>query len=71
MITNAAPACLRLVRKNLEVHTTATKYINQFLQEHNFAGTDNLGRTWKPDNPLKGILNPIPISLDNPYKGIQ
>ena len=35
------------------------------------AGTTNPGRTRKPDNPLKGIQNPIPWNLDNPRKGIR
>ena len=34
------------------------------------AGTTNPGGTWKPDNTLKGISNPIPQNLDNPHKGI-
>ena len=35
------------------------------------SGTTNPGATRKPDNPLKGIQNPIPRKLDNPLKGIQ
>ena len=34
-------------------------------------GTTNPGGTEKPDNPLKGIWNPIPQDPDNPLKGIQ
>ena len=34
------------------------------------AGTTNPGGTQKPDNPLKGIQNPIPRNLDNPCKRI-
>ena len=34
------------------------------------AGTINPGGTRKPENPLKGILNPITWNLDNPLKGI-
>ena len=34
-------------------------------------GTTNPGVTWKPDNPLKGIRNPIPQNPDNPLKEIQ
>ena len=33
-----------------------------------FVGTNNPGRTQKPDNPLKGIWNPIPQNTDNPLK---
>ena len=36
-----------------------------------FAGTTNLGGTRKPNNPLKGIRNPIPQNPDNPLKVIQ
>ena len=35
------------------------------------AGTTNPRRTQKPDNTLKGILNPIPRNPDNPLKGIR
>ena len=35
-----------------------------------FAGTTNPWVTRKPDNPLKGIRNPIPRKPDNPLKGI-
>ena len=35
------------------------------------AGTTNPGVTWKPDNTLKGICNPIPLNPDNPLKGIR
>ena len=35
------------------------------------AGTNNLRRTHKPDNPLKEIRNPIPRNMDNPIKGIR
>ena len=35
------------------------------------AGTTNLGGTWKPNNLLKEIRNPIPQDPDNPLKGIQ
>ena len=35
------------------------------------AGTTNPGKTRKPDNPLKGIRNPIPQDPDNPLKGIR
>ena len=34
------------------------------------AGTTNPGVTRTPDNPLKGIRNPIPQKPDNPIKGI-
>ena len=34
------------------------------------AGTTNPRGTWKKDNPLKGIRNPIPQDPDNPHKGI-
>ena len=34
-------------------------------------GTSNTRGTWKMDNPLKGILNPIPRKPDNPIKGIR
>ena len=36
-----------------------------------FDGTNNPGGTRKPDNPLKGIRNPIPLKLDNPLKRIR
>ena len=36
-----------------------------------FVGTNNPGRTQKPDNPLKGIWNPIPRNPNNPLKGIR
>ena len=32
-------------------------------------GTTNPGVTWKLDNPLKGIRNPISPNPDNPLKG--
>ena len=35
------------------------------------AGTTNPRGTRKPDNPLKGIRNPIPRDPDNPLKGIR
>ena len=35
------------------------------------AGTRNPGVTQKPDNPLKGIQNPVPRKIDNPLKGIR
>ena len=35
------------------------------------AGTTNTGGTQKPDNPPKGIRNPIPQDPDNPLKGIR
>ena len=35
------------------------------------AETTNPGGTRKPDNPLKGIQNPIPWNPDNPLKGIR
>ena len=35
------------------------------------SGTINPGGTHKPDNPLKGIRNPIPRNPDNPPKGIR
>ena len=34
------------------------------------AGIINPGGTRKPDNPLKGIWNPIPQDPDNALKGI-
>ena len=34
-------------------------------------GTTNPRGSWKPDNPLKGIRNPIPQDPDNPLKGIR
>ena len=34
-------------------------------------GTTNHGGTQKPDNPLKGIWNSIPLKPDNPLKGIH
>ena len=34
------------------------------------AGTNNYRVTLKPDNPLKGIRNPINQNLDNTLKGI-
>ena len=34
-------------------------------------GTTNTRVTRKPDNPPKGILNPIPQDPDNPLKGIR
>ena len=33
--------------------------------------TNNPRETQKPDNPLKGIRNPIPQNLDSPLKVIQ
>ena len=35
------------------------------------AGTTNNGVTRKPDNPLKGIHNPIPQNQDNSLEGIR
>ena len=35
------------------------------------AGNNNPGVTRKPDNPLKGIRDPIPRNPDNPLKGIR
>ena len=35
------------------------------------AGTTNPRVTWKPDNPIKGIRNPISRKLDNPLKRIR
>ena len=35
------------------------------------AGTANPRGTRKPENPLKGIRNPIPRNPDNPLKGIR
>ena len=35
------------------------------------AGTNNPGGIRKPDNPFKGIRNPIPWNPDNPLKGIR
>ena len=53
-------------------------FLNPSMIPHNlqkvlspFAGTTNPGGTRKPDNPLKGIQNPIPQNPDNPHKGIR
>ena len=35
------------------------------------ARTTNARVTWKPDNTIKGIWNPIPQKPNNPLKGIQ
>ena len=35
------------------------------------AGTTNPGVTWKLDNPLEGIRNPIHRNPDNPLKVIR
>ena len=35
------------------------------------AGTNNIRRTRKPENPLKGIRNKIPRNLYNSLKGVQ
>ena len=40
------------------------------LNTCSFAGTTNLRGTWKSDNPIEGIWNPIPQNPDNPFKGI-
>ena len=34
------------------------------------SGNTNQGVTRKPDNPIKGIRDPIPRNPDNPLKGI-
>ena len=36
-----------------------------------YDGSTNPRGTRRPDNPLKGIRNPIAWNLDNPCKGIQ
>ena len=41
------------------------------VQDDGAARTTNPGGTWKLDNPLKGIRNPIPQDLDNPLEGIR
>ena len=42
MATNISPARLGLARKTLEGNAAATKYIKQFLQEHNVPDLDQM-----------------------------
>ena len=43
----------------------------QAICHYEIAGTTNPGGTRKPDNPLKGISDPIPRNPDNILKEIQ
>ena len=56
------------------VKATTTKIENskdwQTWTRRGCAGNTNPGETWKPDNLLKGIRNPIPQDPDNSPKGI-
>ena len=52
------------------LYLTFGRYITS-IQKLNNIGTTNPGGTQKPDNPLKGIHNPISWNPDIPLKGIQ
>ena len=59
------PLYLKATKKYIEnskYHQTGTR--------RGCAGTTNPKGTRKPDNPLKGIRNPIPWNRDNPIKGM-
>ena len=47
------------------------KKIRPYFDYVKTAGTTNRGGAQKPNNPLKGIRNPIPWNPENPLKGIR
>ena len=60
----------------IQIFQSNQKYIENSNDQRTGTGrgcdvTTNPRRTQKPDNPLKGIWNPIPQDLDNPLKIIH
>ena len=56
---------------NIVVDTIFHHWVELVEDNKAGAGTTNPGGTRKPDNPLKGIRNPIPWDPDNYLKGIR
>ena len=61
MTNNDSTARMGLDCNNLEVHAAATKYINQFLQEHNFLELDQLTEEHVEGENFSNLLENIII----------